>query len=55
MKKPTCTLYGGQPAVRKCARRFFSFIPQEKRKNYKLNSCNLISYHFRTKSKGKQP
>ena len=62
MKKPTCTLYGGHsPAIRKCARRFFSFMPQgnEKKKTKKkkttVDSHTLISYHFHTKSKDKQP
>ena len=31
----------------------FSFIPQGNEKT--VNSYNLISYHFHTKSKGKQP
>ena len=43
------------PAIRKCARRFFSFIPQGNEKRSTVNSYNLISYHFHTKSKSKQP
>ena len=42
------------PAIRKCARRFFLFIPQGNEKTSTVNSYNLISYHFHTKSKGKQ-
>ena len=51
------------PAVQKCARRFFhSYLKETKKKKKKkrrkkstVNSYNLISYHFHTKSKGKQP
>ena len=40
------------PAKRKCARRFFF---KETKKKSTVNSYNLISYHFHTNSKGKQP
>ena len=37
-----------------CARRFLhSYLKETKKINF--NSYNLISYHFHTKSKGKQP
>ena len=34
---------------------FLSFIPQGNENTSTVNSYNLISYHFHTKSKGKQP
>ena len=45
----------GVAAIRKCARRVFSFMPQGNEKKSTVNSYNLISYHFHKKSKGKQP
>ena len=41
--------------IRKCARRCFSFIPQLNEKKSTVNSYNLISYHFQTNFKEKQP
>ena len=55
MKKSTCTLLAGVAAIRKCARRFFHSYLKETKKKSTVNSYNLISYHFHTKSKGKQP
>ena len=62
MKKPTCTLMAGLALHTKMCTSVFSFIPtpaiqcapQGNEKN-KLSIHNLISYHFHTKSKGKQP
>ena len=55
MKKPTCTLCGGRGRHTKMCTLVFSFIPQGNKKKSTVNSYNLISYHFHTKSKGKQP
>ena len=50
-KKTTCTLYYENVYVGF----FFSFIPQGNENKSTVNSYNLISYHFHTKAKGKQP
>ena len=42
-------------AQRKCVRRFFHSYLKETKKKIHVNAYNLISYHFHTKSKGKQP
>ena len=56
MKNPTCTFYGAlHPPYENVHVVFFSFIPQGNEKTSTVNSYNLISYHFHTKSKGKQP
>ena len=54
MKQPTCTLYGERsPPYENVHVGFFSFISQGNEKISTVNSYNLISYHFHTKSKGK--
>ena len=55
MKKSTCTLYGGCSRDTKMCTSGFSFIAQGNEKNSTVNSYNLISFHFHTKSNGKQP
>ena len=55
MKKLTCTLYGGSPPNENVHVSFFFIHTSRKRKKSTVNSYNLISYHFHTKSKGKQP
>ena len=51
IKKLTCTLYGHT----KMCTSVFSLIPQGNEKKSTVSSYNLISYHFHTKSNGKQP
>ena len=53
MKKPTCTLSGGTPYENVLVG--FFIHTSKKRNKSTVNSYNLISYHFHTKSKGKQP
>ena len=55
MKKPTCTFSYGGLCPPYNVHVGFSFIPQGNEKTSTVNSYNLISYHFYTKSKGKQP
>ena len=55
MKKLTCTFSYGGLSIQKCARQFFHPYFKETKKKSTVNSYNLISYHFHTKSKGKQP
>ena len=56
MKKPTYTLYGGlRPPYENVHVVFFFIHTSRKRKKPTVNSYNLISYHFHTKPKGKQP
>ena len=66
MKKPTCTLYGGlrppyenvhvgSPPYENVHVGFFIHTSRKRKKKSTVNSYNLISYHFHTKSKDKQP
>ena len=55
MKNPTCTLYAGRSPPYENVHVGFFIHTSRKRKISTVNSYNLISYHFHTKSKGKQP
>ena len=55
MKKLACTLYGGRSTPYKNVHVSFFIHTSRKRKKSTVNSYNLISYHFHTKSEEKQP
>ena len=52
MKKPMCTLYARRsPPYENVHDGFFIHTSRKRKKKSPVNSYNLISYHFHTKSK----